>query len=201
MGTPEHKTLYGLVLDGGKSSRMGSDKGQIVYHKSPQRDHLMKLLQKVCDAVFVGIGKGQSLGLWDFQRIEDMDQYKGPLNGILSAHEKHPNVAWLVLACDLPFVDEQSLLKLAKERDSNKWATAYAHQNGQVPEPLFAIWEVSGLKAVKVHVDKTQKHSPRDFLMISDVKLVHPDQDIALFNANSPADYKWAKQKLQAKGK
>ncbi|NDV42925.1 molybdenum cofactor guanylyltransferase [Flagellimonas sediminis] len=200
MGAPDDKTLYGLVLDGGKSTRMGTDKGEIVYHESPHREYLMKLLRQICDAVFVGTRKGQSFGYWDFQQIEDMDQYKGPLNGILSAHEKYPNVAWLVLACDLPFVDNHSLQKLVRKRDTDKLATAYAHHNGQVPEPLFAIWEVSGLKAVKAYVDKTQKHSPRDFLMVSDFKLVHPDKDIALFNANSPTDYEWAKRKLQSNG-
>ena len=139
-------TLYGLVLNGGKSTRMGFEKGQIMYHGQPQRDYLVELLEQVCDLVFLGMGKGQACSTAKFRCIEDTDLCKGPLNGILSAYEKHPNVAWLVLACDLPFVDLSALQKLFNERDMSKMATAYAHQNGHVPEPLFAIWEPMALK-------------------------------------------------------
>ena len=200
MGAQVPNTLYGLVLDGGKSSRMGFEKGQIMYHGQPQRDYLMKLLGQVCEAAFLGIRKAQALEARNFPVIEDEDQYQGPLNSILSAHHQYPNVAWLVLACDLPFVDLSALKKLVNERDTNKIATAYAHHNGHVPEPLFAIWEPMGLESVKAYVKRTQKSSPRDFLMESDIKLVHPKDDIILYNANNQTDFEWARQKLSSKG-
>ncbi|NNE77041.1 MAG: NTP transferase domain-containing protein, partial [Pricia sp.] len=47
--------IYGLVLAGGKSSRMGKDKGLIPYHGMPQREYLYHLLGRVCDKTFLSI--------------------------------------------------------------------------------------------------------------------------------------------------
>ena len=52
--------LYGLVLSGGKSTRMGTDKGLITYHGIPQREYIYKLLEEVCDATFLSIRDDQA---------------------------------------------------------------------------------------------------------------------------------------------
>ena len=98
--------LYGLVLAGGKSTRMGSDKGLIQYHDRPQQEYLYHLLEQVCSKVYLSIRNEQQASVSnEFNVIADQNEYHGPFNGILSAHKAHPNVAWLVLACDLPLLD------------------------------------------------------------------------------------------------
>ena len=51
--------LYGLVLSGGRSTRMGKDKGLINYHGIPQRDYIYNLLNEVCDETYMSIRKDQ----------------------------------------------------------------------------------------------------------------------------------------------
>ena len=139
--------LYGLVLSGGKSTRMGNDKGLIEYHRVPQREFLYHLLDKVCDKTFLSVRNEQKEELaTDFNLIVDENKFRGPLNGILSAHSKYPNMAWLVLACDLPLINDESIAALIANRDSSKIATAYATKDSMLPEPLATIWEPLGLK-------------------------------------------------------
>nr|WP_299068043.1 NTP transferase domain-containing protein [uncultured Allomuricauda sp.] len=190
--------LYGLVLAGGKSTRMGSDKGLIKYHSIPQQEYLYKLLEHLCDKVFLGIRDEQRLGLnKGFNVIVDQNEYRGPFNGILSAHKNYPKVAWLVLACDLPLIDLQALKNLTVKRNPSKLATSYATRETNLPEPLITIWEPEGLKLAISHMQTSESTCPRKFLINSDVELVNPQHDEVLYNANSISDYEFIKSKLE----
>jgi len=189
--------LYGLVLSGGKSSRMGKDKGQIAYHGIPQREHLYHLLNDVCEKTYISIRKEQQTEIRaTFNTLLDQDRYKGPFNGLLSAHGQFPDVAWLVLACDLPLMDVISLRQLISERDPERVATAFAQKKNPLPEPLCAIWEPRALRSSMSNFKEGNGLYPRKFLMNSDVKLVFPKNPEVLLNANSETEYKEALKKL-----
>lgn len=185
--------IYGLVLSGGKSTRMGQDKGLIAYHGVPQRNYIYQLLDEVCDETFISIRKDQEAEIpEEFQKLIDQDIFRGPYNGILSAHQKYPNVAWLVLACDLPLIDVAALKELITKRDAGKIATAFALKENPLPEPLCAIWEAEGLKASVAYMEEQKGSCPRKFLINNDVHLVFPSDENVLLNANSETEYKEA---------
>ncbi|WP_024480026.1 molybdenum cofactor guanylyltransferase [Cellulophaga baltica] len=185
--------LYGLVLSGGKSTRMGTDKGLIAYHGIPQRDYIYKLLEEVCDATFLSIREDQVATIPEnFQIITDENEFKGPFNGILSAHRKYPKVAWLVLACDLPLIDVKALKELIQARDVTKLATSFALKENPLPEPLCALWEAEGLKAAVDYMNSGEGSCPRKFLIRNDVALVFPSDEKVLLNANSVSEYEEA---------
>lgn len=190
--------LYGLVLAGGKSTRMGSDKGLIKYHSVPQQEHLYKLLEHTCDNVFLSVREEQQ-SIMDnhFNVIVDQNEYRGPFNGILSAHKSYPDVSWLVLACDLPLIDSEALKSLADSRNQKKMATSYATKKTNLPEPLITIWEPEGLRKAIEYLQTSESTCPRKFLINSDVELVNPKHDEVLYNANSISDYEFIKSKLE----
>ena len=189
--------IYGLVLSGGKSTRMGNDKGLINYHGIPQREYLYHLLNKVCDKTFLSVRNEQrDSRIASFDCIVDEDNYRGPLNGILSAHNKYPNVAWLVLACDLPLLNTKSIVKLISRRNPTKVATSYATRQSKLPEPLVAIWEPAGLEQAISYMNAADSSCPRKFLINSDIELVYPERDEVLYNANSLEEYKFALAKI-----
>ena len=192
--------IYGLVLTGGHSTRMGSDKGLIDYHGQPQRDYLFHLLKQVCGEVYYSIRKDQRDAFLRKNVIIDVEEIKGPLAGMISAYNSYPNVAWLVLACDLPFVDIKSITELIQGRDSSKYSTAYAVDQDSLPEPLFAIWEPRGLHAASDFVLNKSISCPRKVLMNCDIKLVFPDREYLLLNANSQEDFLFAKKKIANDG-
>ena len=190
--------LYGLVLSGGRSTRMGLDKSIIGYHGIPQREYLYQMLTKLCSKTFISIREDQQEEIpAGIQVIIDNDKYKGPYNGLLSAHESYPRTAWLVLACDLPLMDSTALEQLVKERNPKAAATAFATRLSPLPEPLCAIWEPSGLQESIKFLERGIATCPRKFLIASDVKLVFPTNENVLLNANSKEDFEEAIAKLK----
>ncbi|MGZ3730091.1 MAG: NTP transferase domain-containing protein [Bdellovibrionota bacterium] len=176
--------LFGLVLCGGESRRMGRDKSAIVYPELsplPSALRMHKLLSKVCEKTFLSLRPGQN-GFPGLPRIEDQLSGGGPAAALLAAHHHHPQAAWFVLACDFPFVDESALLLLARERDPARAAT-YFLQCDQLPEPLFAIWEPAAFRAL---LELGQ--SPRRTLERLGGKVVAAPAGRALRNVNSPEE-------------
>lgn len=189
--------LYGLVLSGGKSTRMGSDKGLIDYHGQPQREYLYNLLTEVCEATYISLRAEQEATTpFGFATITDEDKFRGPFNGILSAHNKHPEVAWLVLACDLPLIDLPSLKELIAERDSEKFATSFSKKDNPLPEPVCAIWEPKALHTAISYLNEGNGTCPRKFLINNDTKLVFPKNENVIMNANSGEEYEEALKRL-----
>ena len=103
--------LYGLVLAGGASRRMGQDKAALALHGRPQLDWACDTLARHCERVFVSIRADQQDDPVRRGRpvIVDVHDGAGPIAGIAAAQAAHPDSAWLVLACDLPFVDDAAI--------------------------------------------------------------------------------------------
>ena len=179
--------LNGLVLTGGRSTRMGQDKSQLVYHGKPQRDHLTGLLQPYCDAVFWSVNADQSAELSGSQQplILDAFDWLGPLNGILSAFRHDPAAAWFVVACDMPLLTAQSLDTLITGRDLTKMATVFYDSEGQLPEPLLGIYEPAFVPIIDRAVAAGQ-YSPRRLLQQNDVQLLTAPDVRELMNVNDP---------------
>ena len=189
--------LYGLVLSGGKSTRMGADKGLIQYHGVPQREYLYDLLSQVCEATFLSIREEQKMDLpGEMKTIVDLNEYRGPYNGLLSAHKMYPDAAWLVLACDLPLMGLDALKELIEARDFEKMATAFAVKENPLPEPLCAIWEPHAFHESLSYLESGVGTCPRKFLINHDTKLLFPKNESVLLNANSESDYREALEKL-----
>lgn len=192
--------IMGLVLAGGQSRRMGTDKGKLRYHNKPQREYLYDQMKTVCSRVFLSIRPEQQDDIpegLDF--IVDENQYRGPFNGLLSAHHTYPEVTWLVVACDLPLVDLKVLKYLVDRRDPKAMATAYATHKTNLPEPLAALWEPHGLKKAESYMQTAQSSCPRKFLINEDAFLVFPEDDLWLANANEPEEYENILTQLNSK--
>lgn len=186
--TLKETKLYGLVLAGGKSSRMGHDKSIIKWHGKEQRYYIADLLAKLCDEVYISCREEQQ-GEIDikYKTITDKAEGKGPVVGIQSAFATHDNVAWLVVACDLPLIDEKILGHLIANREVEKIATTYKSPHDVLPEPLITIWEPKSIEALEAFRAKGY-NCPRKVLINSDTKIIEPPDEEALINANTPDD-------------
>jgi molybdenum cofactor guanylyltransferase len=176
--------LYGLVLAGGRSTRMGTDKGLLVYHGKVQREHLFDLLSRFCEGVFTSCHAGQQLPE-HLNPLVDTYDLKSPMNGILSAFQKFPDKAWLIVAVDMPYVDDRVLETLIRQRDRSKVATCFYNEVEKLPDPLLTIWEPVSYPMLLKTV-KQGKISPRDFLATHGACMITPPDDKTLLNINSP---------------
>ncbi len=189
--------LYGLVLSGGQSTRMGTDKSVIVYHTLPQREHLYHILDQVCEKTFISLRDEQQTSLpKTINALIDRNEFKGPHNGLLTAHKNFPEVAWLVLAVDLPLIDLGAVRELIAARNPDKGATAFALRENPLPEPLCAIWEPHALADSIAYLQNGNGTCPRKYLINHPTQLVFPSRENVLLNANSSEDYQNALTKL-----
>ena len=172
-----HRSLFGLVLAGGDSSRMGSDKGTIDYHGLPQARYLYRLLTQVCERTFVSINPGQR-ALEPYSSLPviiDSLPRQGPASGVLAAAREWPAAAWLVVAVDLAALTGETLSALVLARRGSAAATAFRHPDGTL-EPLCAIWEPAACAALAERVVAGDS-SPRRCLESVDVEIAAcPDQ-------------------------
>lgn len=185
--------LNGLVLAGGKSQRMGRDKGLIAYHGKAQREYMADILDELCDHTFLSFRQGQSDEQTGYPVIEDRFLGLGPFGAIASAFLKAPNHAWLVIACDLPLLDQFTLQYLVANRNPSAIATAFNSPVNEFPEPLIAIWEPKSYPILLQFL--TQGYScPRKVLINSSVHLLDAPDGTKLMNVNHPEEVHTAKK-------
>ena len=180
-------TIKGLILAGGKSERMGMDKSLIDYHGKPQALHLYELLGKRVDSVYISTTK-EKTDQWEVPVLADSFEGLGPFGAILTAFRSDPNAAWLVVACDLPMVDDSTLTALLENRDPSKYATAFHNPETDFPDPLITLWEPKSYRRLLEFLSEGYS-CPRKVLINSDIQEI-PAKNIWLKNVNSPDDLK-----------
>lgn len=187
-------SLYGLILNGGTSSRMGTPKGEINFHGKPQQQYLYELLAMFCTTVYISVKKASRS--YPFPQIEDQLSFETPLNGIFSALKFSSTSGWMVVANDMPMLDKETLEHLISHRDPSRVATCYYDSSGKRPEPLVSIWEPAAHPLLETFIEK-EGVSPRTFLESNTIKLVTVQNKEALININSQDDLAFFRKKNQ----
>jgi molybdopterin-guanine dinucleotide biosynthesis protein A len=183
--------LFGLVLAGGRSQRMQRDKAALEYRPGEsQLDAAMNLLGDRVGQCFVSLRADQRDDdtRSGYRHIVDRGDVQGPIAGIAAALAAHPDSAWLVLACDLPFLDTQTLDVLIGARDRDADATAFKSTHDGLPEPLCAIYEPRALAGIDAHIG-AGRNCPRKFLINAKTRLLTQPNPRALDNVNTVAEY------------
>ena len=119
----------------------------------------------------------------------------GPLGGILSAFQADPNAAWLVLACDLPFLTRATLEFLVTHRQPARMATSLQSPWDSFPEPLVTIWEPRSYGQLLRFLSLGYS-CPRKALINSDIELLVPPVPAELRNVNTPEERAAAEREL-----
>ncbi|MCC6279689.1 MAG: NTP transferase domain-containing protein [Saprospiraceae bacterium] len=180
--------VNGLVLAGGRSLRMGRDKGAIAWHGKPQREFAADLLKNMCAEVFISCRPGQEAEMGTtYPTLPDTFADLGPYGAILSAFRQSPNTAWLVVACDLPLLDEATLRFLLENRQPRRVATTFESPFDQMPEPLITLWEPKSY-AVLLSFLAQGYSCPRKVLINSDTLVLQAPRPEALTNVNTPEE-------------
>ncbi|HTC44303.1 MAG TPA: NTP transferase domain-containing protein [Steroidobacteraceae bacterium] len=191
--------LYGLVLAGGRSTRMQRDKATLSYQGRTQLDRAMDLLDSRVRQGFVSVRADQreDPARARYPQVIDAHAGLGPIAGIAAAQALKPGAAWLVLACDLPYLGPRTVAHLLAHRDPARTATAYRSSHDGLPEPLCAIYEPRAAAQILERID-AGKSCPRKFLIQADVLLLDQPDPRALDNINTPEEYDAARGTLLA---
>ncbi len=181
--------LYGLVLSGGKSKRMGHDKALLERDGQSQIAFIVALLELQIDRVFVSTRSEQEdePERRRFAQIVDRYSEMGPLAGILSAMDEYPDADWLVVACDLPNISADTIEHLRTNYSPDHPFTAYVSSHDGLPEPLCAIYRAGSADEVRKFAEDGV-HCPRKILIRSDTHLIEQLNPASLDNINTPDD-------------
>lgn len=180
--------VWGLVLSGGQSRRMGRDKALLERDGRTQLEHAVGLLMRHLPRVFVSVRSDQTGDpeRRRYEQIVDSRSGIGPAAGILAALETHPDVTWLVLACDLPNVDDATVECLLRHRSARPF-TAFRSSHDGLPEPLCALYRPDAKGILERFLDDGLV-CPRKILIRSDTLLLDLPHPAALDNVNTPED-------------
>jgi molybdopterin-guanine dinucleotide biosynthesis protein MobB len=191
--------LKGLVLTGGKSSRMQEEKSAMMYHGVSQTQFVYDLLTEVSGECYVST-RAEQAGDPDkasLRQIHDTVLGIGPTGGILSAMQAAPEAAWLVVACDLPYLETLTLETLLAGRNPFKTATAFKSSHDGFPEPLCAVYEPKARYRLCQFMGLSYT-CPRKVLINSNIQLLEQQNPKWLDNVNTPDEHEAAMSEMSS---
>jgi cyclic pyranopterin phosphate synthase len=185
-----NRPTFGLVLTGGKSERMGEDKALIHYHHKSQAQVIFDLLKKYCNEVFLSARNDQWKGmeLEGLPTISDSLNLQGPMNGILSAMNKFPEVNWIVVACDLIHFNDDVIRSLIDNYQSDKDIICFKNKEKDFPEALCALYTPSSRSKLLKVCDEGITCAVKALRNL-DLKLITQSGLIDLSNINTKEEF------------
>jgi molybdopterin-guanine dinucleotide biosynthesis protein A len=183
--------LKALLLGGGRSKRMGTDKLNIQWRDKPHWQRVRELFDEIQLPLHLSIRADQLhdpfFSELSVPLVADRISEAGPVAAIISAQLSDPTSAWLVLACDLPLMGVDELKHLIHKRNSYYDATSFYNEQMGFHEPLAAIWEPHTASHVMASFARGIQ-CPRKILGQCNVKSVIPLNAESILNANTPED-------------
>lgn len=185
--------ILGVVMAGGFSSRMGTDKAMLL---TPEGNTwILKqfgLLSSFFTPSIISVRQNQDYNkhLPDALYIPDEEIAAGPLRGILSVHRQHPLKHLFVVAVDLPSLDKDTISKLLNHFRENPDADLVVFK-GEFYEPLCAIYSSRFLNSIqqRLQLNELKSFSLQDVIEHAEHKIVLPITENEIFplkNINSP---------------
>ena len=132
------KDITGIVVAGGKSSRMGADKGLIKIDNKTFVENVITAMEPLVNEIII-VSNNPEYDQFGFYRVEDEIKDSGPLAGLYSGLKYSNSEFNLVLSCDIPIIKTEILEKLIEVDYKNYEVTQIESHNKTMP--LIAIYQ------------------------------------------------------------
>lgn len=183
---PEEATA--IVMAGGDSIRMGTDKSMLPIKGRAMIEHICRQLEGTFSRILISANDVNKYAFLGFEVIPDKVPGKGPLMGIASALEASGNEHNFVVACDIPFIELSFVRHMLAEAAGSGVDIVIPIVGGEKYEPLFAVYCKSALAAInKALLADRRKIS--DVFKWCGVKYVELSDAKWLVNLNTMAEY------------
>lgn len=190
--------MYGLVVAGGRSSRMGTDKAWLHYHGKPQAFYLYDMLEQLCGKAAISCNSRQVQMIpVTYTAIVDEMPYrdKGPIAALLSAFEQLPGKGLLVTGCDYPFIRSSHLESLISNIPDFTRPNVFYNMVDHLYEPLIGFYPAGCYTALKEQFDNGN-FSIQHFLKNCNACKFFTDDETVLQSADTPAAFEHAQKLL-----
>jgi molybdopterin-guanine dinucleotide biosynthesis protein A len=186
MVTAIPKIACAIILAGGRSTRMGSDKKMLRINGEPLIERLYRFLVSRFNGIIVSTGTGERNPLPGALQVEDEEPDKGPLMAICSCLKRSPARVNFVIACDIPEVNMtlvRRLLSFANDYD----AVVPSFSAGLV-EPLFAVYSRDMVPLMERQLAEDRLR-PSDCFPLCSTKIISIADTGWYRNINTPAEF------------
>lgn len=185
--------IEAFVMAGGKSSRMGRDKGLVLLNERPMVSYALDLLAGL-DLPVKMIANDPVYGRFGFPVFPDVVKEKGPLGGLLAAFENTEADLVFLLSCDMPLIPESAAEKLLRKAEGDCIA---CFKTDEQIDPLFALYPVSLKEDVQDRIS-SGRLKMTDFILENRHTLISsgPEEERQYFrNINTPIELKEVEEK------
>jgi molybdopterin-guanine dinucleotide biosynthesis protein A len=190
--------VVGLILAGGRASRMGGEKPLTEFRGKPLIAHAIERARPQVDELLINAAEPERFAGFGCPVISDgIGGYQGPLAGVLAGldwvHANRKNASWLAtFACDAPFFPANLVERLIAGTESTCAGIAVAASAtdlGAQQHPVFAVWSTA-IAASSKDLESGESRKMDDFIAnYPNVRVMFPVGAVdPFFNINTPED-------------
>ncbi|KJR99946.1 MAG: hypothetical protein VR68_07800 [Peptococcaceae bacterium BRH_c4a] len=189
--------ISGIILAGGKSSRMGKNKALLEIDGLTLIERVAAIMSGVCSEIIIAGDSSGTLNKTGYRSVPDIYPGCGPLSGIHAGLSAARNQYSFIIACDMPFVDEKLMRKIIDQAEDSYEAVIL--KTGKFYEPLFSLYGKGYVRAAEASIEKgvykvTASLSLVRWKTVSVDVDEMPDLGKCLLNINTPGEYEKARK-------
>lgn len=188
-----HSAITGIILSGGKSSRMGMNKSFLKIGNKTIIERIVELMKSIFADVVIITNSPDEYKFLDVPLYEDVHKWKGPLAGIHSALTHSKTEKNFVIACDVPLISKEMIEYIVNFKTDKPIIFCEAAGYHQ---PLAGIYSKKIVSEIEKFISNNEiSDKPfHHFLKNVNAEIIHPQQlpfysDGIFFNVNNPDDY------------
>lgn len=184
--------ITGIVLCGGESSRMGSDKAFLQYHNTEQYRHIANFFSDKNIPVIISCNEQQAKKIEkEYTTLIDDELYKnnGPISGLLTAFKNNPDESFILVGCDYPLVNQDHIKKLVSLSQHGYDAICYVRKsNLTINEPLITFYNNSFKEKLFTSFNSGNTSLKKVLDEVNTFKIIVED-DLFLKSFDTPEDF------------
>ena len=185
----DKKNITGIILAGGKSSRMGSDKGFLMFNGKPFVQHIIDAMTGFVSEILI-VSNNPDYDTFGLKRVNDIIENAGPLAGIYSGLNVSKTKYNLILSCDVPLITSNILKKLIDETSNDDADIVQVESQGKAM-PLIAIYKNS---CKEIFFSLLKKGEKRLQFAVNQCKvksiILNSQDEKSTINVNTPEELK-----------
>lgn len=183
--------ITGIILAGGKSSRMGSDKGFLNLNQKPFVEYSIEALEPLVSEIII-VADNKDYDSFGYRRVEDTIKDAGPVSGIYSGLTASKSEYNIVLSCDIPLITTEVLQKLVDAIDYS--SEIIQIDSNQKSMPLIAIYKRSLKNRFLEFLEQDERRLRHVVRSCNSKQVVlEKDLEISTLNVNTKKDLKYIK--------
>jgi hypothetical protein len=185
-------SLKGLILCGGNSSRMGTDKAFLQYHQKEQYKYIASLFINLNIPVLISCNESQQEKISnDYVALIDDEEYKnnGPISGLLTAFKNYHEDSFILLGCDYPLIQQHHIDTLFSLSGYGFDAVCFVRQsNTSLHEPLITFYSNAFKEKLLASFQQGKSSIKRILSEVNTLKIITEDEDF-LKSFDTPQDF------------